>query len=78
MALCCLPGTKRPNGLAYRGLVQPHSGVYGNESGHSTKGRKAQSPVVSCTAVFTAASSLKTEDILSRVATTLSTSDVSV
>lgn len=78
LALCYLPGTKQPNGLAHRGLVPPYNGVHGTEPGHTTKWRKAQSPVVSCTAVFTGASSLKTEDILRRVATTFSTSDVSV
>lgn len=63
-----LPGSQKSSGLAPRGL--PLHCIL--------KWRKAQSPVVSCTAVFTGASSLKTEDILKTAVTTFSTSDVSV
>ena len=73
-----LPGTKQSNGLAHRCLPLHRTGVLDTEAGPTMKRRKAQSPVVSCTAVFTGASSLKTEDILRRVVTTFSTSDVSV
>lgn len=55
-----------------------HTGVLDTEADHTMKWKNAQSPVVSCTAVFTGASSLKTDDILRRVVTTFSTSDVSV
>lgn len=66
---CCEGETS----LAHRGLT-----LFCTETGHRVKWKKIQSPVVSCTAVFTGASSLKTEDILRRVVTNFSTSDVSV
>lgn len=77
-AVFCCQGQKQPNGLAHRGLPLHRTGVLDTVAGHTMKRRKARSPVVSCTAVFTGASSLKTEDILRRVVTTFSTSEVSV